>query len=248
MANTEDNSRLLLLADVALGNTAPVGSSPQAGQQPARPTTRANSARNNAQAAQVPPSGGLTAINSATATGEFILASLQSFSNKIPASMGPPQRTPKRTTGFNRRTGEGMLTNVCGRVTPQKAAPVASVSKQNGPFRCPRCGGRFTRPRTVKDHFIKCVEKYGNPAGLSWWDHPSLQDTKNRHLDQARRVKKEEEGDEEEGNEEEGEKMEEDGGQSAQAGESNEATGEASQPGETQTEEQDQGRGPSTST
>ena len=70
---------------------------------------------------------------------------------------------------------------------------MASKSKLKGKFRCPRCNGRFTRPRSVKDHFIKCVGKYGNPDGLSWWDHETLADTKAWHLDHLPQAEEEEE-------------------------------------------------------
>ena len=119
-----------------------------------------------------------------------------------------------------------MLTNVCGVVTPHKATPVANRSKQKEYFRCPRCNGRFTRPRSVKDHFIKCVNKYGNPSGLSWWDHATLEHSRDWHHQHLPAVQDEDEADAEEGMEEERIEMEEDGEEPAQVGESRVTAGE----------------------
>ena len=145
---------------------------------------------------------GFTATNSAATAGEFPPTNSHPLSNGQPASTRPPQpatnqsrRHEPRTTGFNPKTGEGMLTRVCGITTPSKGTLVASKSKLKGKFRCPRCNGRFTRPRSVKDHFIKCVGKYGNPGGLSWWDHETLADTKAWHLDHLPQAEEEEEDD-----------------------------------------------------
>ena len=134
------------------------------------------------------------------------------------------QRTG-RTTGFNSNTGEGMLTEVCGVVSPAKGGkPKASRGRQ-GSYRCPRCNGRFTRPRSVKDHFISCVRKYGNPSGLKWFDHRSLAGSRDWHLNHVPAVKAEEdegdegdeerdeERDEEEGDEEERDEEAEEGGE-----------------------------------
>lgn len=44
-----------------------------------------------------------------------------------------------------------------------------------GRFHCPRCDTQYTRPKSVKDHFEYCVGRYGNPEGLKWTDHPSLE-------------------------------------------------------------------------
>ena len=147
---------------------------------------------------------GFTATNSAATAGGFAPTNPHSLSNNLPASTRPPQpatnqsrRREPRTTGFNPTTGEGMLTHVCGIITPSKGTPVASKSKLNGKFRCPRCNGRFTRPRSVKDHFIKCIGKYGNPGGLSWWDHGTLADTKAWHLDHLPQAEEQEEDDDE---------------------------------------------------
>ena len=124
-----------------------------------------------------------------------------------------------------------MLTNVCGVVTPHKATPVANRSKQKGNFRCPRCNGRFTRPRSVKDHFIKCVSKYGNPSGLSWWDHATLEQSRDWYHQHLPTAKDEEGADAEEGMKEEGNEMEEDLEEPAQVGESGLTAGEQTQQG-----------------
>lgn len=103
-----------------------------------------------------------------------------------------------------------MLTNVCGIVTPaSNGLPVRSSNKSGG-FCCPRCNSQYTRPRSVKDHFITCVNKHGNPNGLSWWDHATLADTQAWHFAHLPTVKEEDEyeseedeGDQAYGNEEE---------------------------------------------
>ena len=40
-------------------------------------------------------------------------------------------------------------------------------------FVCPICDSSFTCAEGVNYHFPGCVEKYGNPQGHSWSDHPS---------------------------------------------------------------------------
>ena len=200
------------------------------GQQPTHATPRDNSPHDDEQRAQASPYQGFAAINSAMATGRLapnnplppshVFTAINSASpaarlasnnlrpphHGMTASTGAPQRVTKRkatprTTGFNQETGSGLLTAVCARVTPSKGTPVPHRSGAGGPFRCPRCHCRFTKPRSVKDHFIKCVNNYGNPAGLNWFDHPSLAKSKNWHL---QHMPKEEE------EEEEGEVVEED--------------------------------------
>ena len=202
------------------------------GQQPIHATPRDNSPHDDEQPAQAspyqgfaainsaratatlapnnprPPPHGFTAINSAAATARLASNSARPPPHDMTASTGPPQRVTKRkpalrTTGFNQATGSGLLTAVCARVTPSKGQPIPHRSGAGGAFRCPRCYGRFTRPRSVKDHFIKCVDNYGNPAGLSWFDHPSLAKSKSWHYQHMPRQAEEE--DEEEGGEEDGE-------------------------------------------
>ena len=50
---------------------------------------------------------------------------------------------------------------------PEKA------KRNQGDFVCPICEPRFTRKEGVNYHFPSCVEKYGNPEGKSWNEHPS---------------------------------------------------------------------------
>lgn len=63
-------------------------------------------------------------------------------------------------------------TKYCGVVTPRIKDPESAVRGQ-GEFICVICGSRFTRVSGVNFHFISCVEKFGNPRGNRWWDHPS---------------------------------------------------------------------------
>ena len=39
-------------------------------------------------------------------------------------------------------------------------------TKEPRTHRCPRCFCYFTRPRSLRDHFPKCVSKLGNPDNL----------------------------------------------------------------------------------
>ena len=96
-----------------------------------------------------------------------------------------------------------MLTEVCGVVSPAIGGKPTAGGGRQGSYRCPRCNGRFTRPRSVKDHFIKCVRKYGNPSGLRWFDHRTLAGSRDWHLSQVAAVQEEEEDEEEEEAEEE---------------------------------------------
>ncbi len=116
------------------------------------------------------------------------------------------QKSKPRTTGFNRMTGEGVYTSMCGLVTRKIfKSPIAKNKGPKAGFHCPRCNGQFTRARSVKDHFIKCVGKYGSPQGLSWWDHPTLRGAKDWHLKQPQEINEEEDGNEEVEGEEYGE-------------------------------------------
>ena len=104
-----------------------------------------------------------------------------------------------------------MLTEVCGVASPAKGGKPKAGRGRQGSYRCPRCNGRFTRPRSVKDHFIKCVRKYGNPSGLRWFDHRSLAGSRDWHLNHVPAVKEEE--DEEDEGDEEGDEEAEEGGE-----------------------------------
>ena len=61
--------------------------------------------------------------------------------------------------------------------------------------------------KSVRTHFPKCVTKYGNPNGLSWWDHDTLKVSRDYF---NRQVVKAEEEDQVEGEEEDQVKGEED--------------------------------------
>lgn len=220
MANFEDNSKLHLLADVALGNYLQEGQqqadattlqeSSRDGEQSADATTPQNSSQDGEQSAhatapeipshddeeeaQVPADQGLTAVNATAPPGKSTLNDPRPFSNNLSAATGARQqvtmgRSRNGTTGFNRQTGEGALTNACGIVTPSKGTIAAARGGRQGRFRCPRCNGRFTRPRSVKDHFAKCVEKYGNPNGCRWFDHQTLTNSREWYVNQAPAVK-----------------------------------------------------------
>ena len=41
-------------------------------------------------------------------------------------------------------------------------------TKEPRTHRCPRCFCYFTRPRSLRDHFPKCVLTLGNPDNLRW--------------------------------------------------------------------------------
>lgn len=235
MANFEDDSKLHLLADVALGTYL------QEGQQQADATTPQNSSRDGEQLAQatapevpshddeqeeqVPANQGLTAVNATAPPRESTLNDPHPLSNSLSAAARPRQqvttgRSRNGTTGFNRQTGQGALTNACGIVTPSKGTIAAARGARQGRFRCPRCNGRFTRPRSVKDHFAKCVEKYGNPNGCRWFDHHTLAKSREWLQNQAPAIM------DESGEEEEGEGQQEEEGEGEEEGEEGEQEGE----------------------
>lgn len=217
---------------------------------------------------------GFTASNPAAMTGSFAPINPHPYPwpRYMPAPVGPSggrqpgikksQKTKPRTTGFNRKTGEGMLTDVCGIATPAKGTPVANTNK-NGRFCCPRCNGRLTRPRSVKDHFITCVKKHGNPNGLSWWDHETLTGTKDWHIQQLPTVEEDEEVEWDEDNDEhewdqdsdehehsderEEHEQHEMDGSIAHATGSNVAASDEDHDGDSTMGEEDQGRDPSVS-
>lgn len=238
-------------------------------QRPTRASTQLASTITNTnvfppapeQPAQAPRTQGFIAINRATVAGGPAPIIPRPLPHHAPVSTGPSggrQRVTKksrkskpRTTGFNRETGEGMMTSVCGTVTPAKGTPATRANKK-GNFCCPRCNSNFTRARSVKDHFISCVRKHGNPNGLSWWDHQTLEGSKNWHsdrrptLNEDDEMESEEDGDEQEsGNEQEQDEEEshgDDHGRYAQAIESDVATGEEDVDGDSRLGEEDQGR------
>ena len=73
------------------------------------------------------------------------------------------------------------LTEYCGVYSPAIGNPHHSMSAEQlaDPklkYHCPRCDKRFTRRFTAKQHFPRCIKKYGNPRSLKWDDHASLRD------------------------------------------------------------------------
>lgn len=176
-------------------------------QQPTQTTQNADNPPSPAQAAS---SQGFTPIDPAAITGGFTPRMTRSRTRHAATPIGPSggrqpvtkksQKSKPRTTGFNKNTGQGIYTDVCGVVTPAKGklVPVRNKTGEKSRYGCPRCNGRFTRARTVKDHFIRCVRDYGNPKGVCWYDHPTLKGSKLWALDQMATVTDDEnvEGDE----------------------------------------------------
>ena len=72
--------------------------------------------------------------------------------------------------------GTYSYTTVCGVYSGEKSSPEKNKTS-GGPYHCPRCDTQFTRPQSVKRHFVGCIAKTGNPDSLRWTDHPSLQRT-----------------------------------------------------------------------
>ena len=70
-------------------------------------------------------------------------------------------------------------TKYCGKITPRIKEPV-KVNRNQGDVVCVICGSSFTRVEGVNYHFVSCVEKYGNPQGNKWNDHPSCSEGKIR--------------------------------------------------------------------
>ena len=212
MAPTEDNTALHFLADVALGyylqptytrqthtgltHAGPVHSAPAFPPVPAFPAPALPALTLPAPTLPAPtlPAPALASTqgqNSGTGPTGSLAAP-----NSGPGAMTTTQKSKPRTTGFNKMTGEGAYTSVCGKVTREiSKPPIARNKGQKAGYHCPRCNGQFTRARSVKDHFIKCVEKHGNPQGLSWWDHPTLQGAKDWHLKQLQEINEEDDDD-----------------------------------------------------
>ena len=65
-------------------------------------------------------------------------------------------------------------TAVCGRWSPAtRAVPKKPQARAAGPFRCPRCLFGYSKPKSVRTHFPKCIALNGNPNCDSWTDHHS---------------------------------------------------------------------------
>ena len=228
MAFTEDTTNLLMLADAALGAHSQEGQQPSP-VVPPQAFFGGNTARPVEQPVVSAPSGwavarnrGFTPINRRppprTAPRQLNRPLLRPLHAPTPAPPIPSRRQrvrksrrrqPPRTTGFNKETGEGMLTGVCGIRSPETTKPVAGGGG-TGKYRCPRCHGQFTRSRSVKDHFTGCISKYGNPQGLHWFDDRTLASQKKWHLDHMPSAREEEDVEEEEGTDRQQEDEEED--------------------------------------
>ena len=243
MAFTEDTTNLLFLANVALGAYS------QGGQQPApvvppQADFGGNTLRPGEQPVVSTPSGQAVARDRRSTpisrrprprtlpyppSSQLTRPLLQPLHAPTPAPPIPSrkqrvkksQKSKPRTTGFNQETGEGMLTSACGNRTPEIKEPVAGGSGK-GKYRCPRCLGRFTRPRNIKDHFVSCVRKYGNPQGFHWFDHQSLAATKKWLLNRLPRARQEENVEREEGTDGQEEEEDEDKEEDSNLGEVNE--------------------------
>ena len=86
----------------------------------------------------------------------------------------PPAGVAKKPRNPHHRT-DG-LTEVCGVFSPgRNGTPLRTSSKvANANYYCPRCESSMTRPRSIKDHFLVCIGKYGNPDKLKYTDHASM--------------------------------------------------------------------------
>ena len=89
-------------------------------------------------------------------------------------SNGGSKRSSKARSTRERKTGP---TKYCGIRTPFIKKP-EKAKRSGGDFFCPICDSSFTRSEGVNYHFPGCVEKYGNPQGYSWSDHPSCSSKK----------------------------------------------------------------------
>ena len=100
------------------------------------------------------------------------------YSNMAFAPALTPALTPPRMA--NPRNSE--LTSVCGVVSTEKRRAVHTHSKDpHFLYHCPRCDKGLSRRYTVKQHFPGCILKHGNPEGLKWTDHPSMQGSRPYH-------------------------------------------------------------------
>ncbi|KAM0799222.1 hypothetical protein BDR22DRAFT_822531 [Usnea florida] len=78
--------------------------------------------------------------------------------------------------GHSSGQGSYWYTKVCGVYSKEKSSP-KKIKTSGGSHHCPRCDTQFTRPQSVRRHFVGCIAKNGNPDSLRWTDHPSLQRT-----------------------------------------------------------------------
>lgn len=124
------------------------------------------------------------------------------LSNPVYISYGAPQPSSKSSLIYGNITS-GLVwtpppidmtniprnsewTTVCGIVSAgadqvsHKSAPETPVNTKLK-YHCPRCDKCFTRRYTVKQHFTGCINRHGNPKGLKWVDHSSLDLTASRY-------------------------------------------------------------------
>ena len=80
-----------------------------------------------------------------------------------------PNDSAPAYAGRVRRVGR---TAYCGVPTPRTEEP-KKANRKEGDFSCIICGSRFTRVEGVNYHFPGCAQRYGNPQGNCWNDHPS---------------------------------------------------------------------------
>lgn len=80
-----------------------------------------------------------------------------------------PNDSDPAYAGRVRRVGRTVF---CGVSTPRTEEP-KKASRKKGEFSCIICDSRFTRVEGVNYHFPGCVQRYGNPQGNCWNDHPS---------------------------------------------------------------------------
>ena len=153
--------------------------------------------------------GDFTSINPRAHPRNTPAPEVPSRKRKAPTQKSKPQKAKPRTNSLKERAPQGALTNACGVVTPLKANPVAKVNN-NGDFCCPRCKGHFTRPKSVKDHFAKCVAKHGNPRGLRWFDHATLVKSRKHYENRMTTIREASEDEDEEEDAEDGRDEEED--------------------------------------
>ena len=66
------------------------------------------------------------------------------------------------------RTGQSPITNPWA---SRRDRDVIKFQKRNK--RCPICGDCYTRINRLKNHFIHCVQRNGNPQGFHWNDAPN---------------------------------------------------------------------------
>ena len=92
----------------------------------------------------------------------------------IPIRGGRETTVSATTQRRHDQSSENGYTIACGVVCPEIAPPVRKVNPGGGSYCCPRCGSNFTRPKSVKDHFPGCIQRYGNPLGLRYTDHESM--------------------------------------------------------------------------